>query len=580
MRTVLTVVLCLVQAVWGRVVFLVLEGLTDSLMTRIPTPALDKVIAAGALFPLRPEFPAETLPTLQAMLTGFHSETSGVNGDEVYSMGHTYKPSDMQYWLYNPNISTITELNGYVKKGRTGIINIPGSQFYAKQDTIYHWGTVYQIVEEEKPTSTRRTSRGKRSAKDEELTNQKAKDSEEIVASKPNKSNAASSSKEKEAGSSGVPERDGARNASDTVGEEVPRSKETDHKYYFNKTMDTEWQEWMGKVESVAEWLADTSPVNLVLFKLEQPGQAIRQFGPGSLQAEQAVHKADQLVGELMSLLERRGELDTTNIIITGLHGFVDVSAESAVDISNLADSKDYSIYGTNPVLNLEPDQEKELEVFAALMRGAMDKFVLYDKHHIPEELHYGKCERVTPIVLLAKEGFVFAQPFFKEVKEINIRANRSSLLSNKYGMAGYDNALESMQSFLVMRGPGVTRPNVHPDHTVTIHAVDVFPLLAHFIGLSPPASNGSLVVFRDYLAHPPSHTVQYIKNAIDYIQQKEVLPTASILLGLTVLLLLLVCCCCCCRYRRTKDFSQTHNYRYSQVTYTRVPELPDTVIQ
>ena len=45
---------------------------------------------------------------LQAMLTGFHSETSGVNGDEVYSMGHTYKPSDMQYWLYNPNISTIS----------------------------------------------------------------------------------------------------------------------------------------------------------------------------------------------------------------------------------------------------------------------------------------------------------------------------------------------------------------------------------------------------------------------------------------------------------------------------------------
>ena len=55
-----------------------------------------------------------------------------------------------------------------------------------------------------------------------------------------------------------------------------------------------EWQEWIGKVESVAEWLADTSPVNLVLFKLEQPGQAIRQFGPGSLQAEQAVHKVSR----------------------------------------------------------------------------------------------------------------------------------------------------------------------------------------------------------------------------------------------------------------------------------------------
>ena len=57
--------------------------------------------------------------------------------------------------------------------------------------------------------------------------------------------------------------------------------------------------------------------------------------------------QADQLVGELMSVLERRGELDTTNIIITGLHGFVDVSAESAVDISNLAESKALCILRT-----------------------------------------------------------------------------------------------------------------------------------------------------------------------------------------------------------------------------------------
>ena len=72
--------------------------------------------------------------------------------------------------------------------------------------------------------------------------------------------------------------------------------------------------------------------------------------------------------------------------------------------------------------MNIEPVQEKELEVFAGLMRGDKDKFDLYDKHHIPDQFQYRDSDRVTPIVLVAKEGFVFAQPFFNEVKEINKR--------------------------------------------------------------------------------------------------------------------------------------------------------------
>ena len=45
--------------------------------------------------------------------------------------------------------------------------------------------------------------------------------------------------KENEAGSPGLPGRDGSRNASNTAEDEVPRTKETDHKYYFDKATDT-----------------------------------------------------------------------------------------------------------------------------------------------------------------------------------------------------------------------------------------------------------------------------------------------------------------------------------------------------
>ena len=53
---------------------------------------------------------------------------------------------------------SVKELNGNIVKGRTGIIGVPGAQFYANQNTLNHWGTVYQIVEEvetKKPRSRR-----------------------------------------------------------------------------------------------------------------------------------------------------------------------------------------------------------------------------------------------------------------------------------------------------------------------------------------------------------------------------------------------------------------------------------------
>ena len=65
----------------------------------------------------------------------------------------------------------------------------------------------------------------------------------------------------------------------------------------------------------------------------------------------------------------------------------------------------------------------QELDIFAAMMRGNKDnKFDLYNKHDIPKEYHYKNSERVTDIVLVAKEGYAFATTFFDDVKELNKR--------------------------------------------------------------------------------------------------------------------------------------------------------------
>lgn len=105
----LLLLLLVVEAGAQQALLLVLEGITQDLLDRVPTPALDRLIATGQLARLRPEFPAETLPTLQAMVTGQHSEVTGVLGEEVWGgAGQRLTASqDPEFWSAAPNLTTI-----------------------------------------------------------------------------------------------------------------------------------------------------------------------------------------------------------------------------------------------------------------------------------------------------------------------------------------------------------------------------------------------------------------------------------------------------------------------------------------
>jgi hypothetical protein len=52
------------------------------------------------------------------------------------------------------------------------------------------------------------------------------------------------------------------------------------------------------------------------------------------------------------------------------------VTAEHVFDITNLADTEDYVVYGHTPLLNLQPvDVNKELDIYAALQKARRTKF-------------------------------------------------------------------------------------------------------------------------------------------------------------------------------------------------------------
>jgi hypothetical protein len=98
--------------------------------------------------------------------------------------------------------------------------------------------------------------------------------------------------------------------------------------------------------------------------------------------------QVDQLVGHLVESLTEARLLDSLNLVVTGLHGFAEVSAEHVFDITNLAATEDYVVYGHTPVLNLQPvDVNKELDIYAALQKeltsGTKYSLYTYQRFHI-----------------------------------------------------------------------------------------------------------------------------------------------------------------------------------------------------
>jgi len=538
----------------NKVLFLVLEGLTEALIGRVATPAIDALIAKGAIAGLKPEFPSETLPTLHSMMTGQHTEVTGILDLEV--RGPTpgqilHFDEDEEYWNYSKNLTTVWNLNNGMEGHRTGSILWPGADYpISGLANNLRWGVTFDIsvdVSQWNNNTTAKEERQKRDADKESDENDSSKESDILE-------------------------------VEEVENVHIADTNSSITEYVFNKTTDKEWIMWNSQIKASVEWLTQKDdPVNFVLFNVQQPGQIIRTFGPESDEADFAVQKVDQMIANLIEQLQKKNIFEDVNIIITGCHGFTEVSTDKVFDISSHADQRDF--IGHSPVININAGKH-ELDTYAQLQKGDLDKYDLYTKNLMPDRYHYKNNDRVDDIVLVAKEGFVFASDFWAEVKQLNKEQKRPSNLNNKYGKAGYDNALDSMQSIIILHGPGV-QSQAGPEHLKPmIDAVDVFPLLCHLLQLPPVPSNGSLHAVRNLLSNPPSQSIEVIKKMVNYYTTEDKLPKTVSILVISTLALILLICCGACAIRRRKNIGKNHNYRYSQVNYTKIDDIPDTVIQ
>ena len=62
----------------------------------------------------------------------------------------------------------------------------------------------------------------------------------------------------------------------------------------------------------------------------------------------------------------------------------------------------------------------------------------MYIKEEFPGDDHYASNENVQELIVVANEGFAFANDMRDRMKELDKKANRTSLsLKNVYGLSG-----------------------------------------------------------------------------------------------------------------------------------------------
>lgn len=251
---------------------------------------------------------------------------------------------------------------------------------------------------------------------------------------------------------------------------------------------------WDGKVsadervDQVLQWIdlpADKRPqfITLYLDKVDHEGH---EHGPDSTEVADAMRNYDAALARFIEELKKRDLYKNANIIIVSDHGMTSVDGSRFIILDKWIDLDDVNLVTAGVVTELTPKPGHE---------DVIDKMVAPHEHatcwrkgDVPARLHYGHNPRVPAVVCVAEDGWRIETQSFMDRP-----GHRED-----GGEHGYDNDDPNMRALFIAHGPAFKQGLVVPEFA----NVNVYPLLAHLLGVKPEANDGNLDVTRDMLRY------------------------------------------------------------------------------
>ena len=238
------------------------------------------------------------------------------------------------------------------------------------------------------------------------------------------------------------------------------------------------------KVDQVLEWLrmpAETRPRMITLYFPEVDG-AGHQYGPDSQEVEQAVTLVDSYLQRLLDGLAAVPGGDRVSVLLSADHGMhrYEPGRAHALDVSGM-DGVRFAEGGPYGSIFVEGDAARQAEVRDLIDAQLPDDIGVFLRADVPDHLHYRDSPRVGDIVL---------------VPPLGVTVNRPDL-NNPTGFThGWDPSFREMHSIFLGMGPRL-QENVRMG---PIQHVDVYPLIAELLGLTPAPVDGDLGVWSGVL--------------------------------------------------------------------------------
>ncbi len=234
------------------------------------------------------------------------------------------------------------------------------------------------------------------------------------------------------------------------------------------------------RVQQVLAWL--DLPIaerpRLVTLYFDQFDVAAHATSTFSAESKAALHAIDDALATLLAGLEARGLREGSNVIVLSDHGMSDVRAEDVRYLDDRVDPSLYDVSWWGQITGVAPKAGNTAEVEAALL-GRHDHYACWRKTEMPTQWKFGSSPRIPPIVCQADTGW-----------RVMLRRHPSQQAVK--GEHGFVPEEPQMRAVFIASGPAFRDGTTLP----AFDNVDVYPLLAHLLGIAPAPNDGRLETF------------------------------------------------------------------------------------
>ncbi|ELK08827.1 Ectonucleotide pyrophosphatase/phosphodiesterase family member 6 [Pteropus alecto] len=196
-------------------------------------------------------------------------------------------------------------------------------------------------------------------------------------------------------------------------------------------------------------------------------------YGPSSPQRKDALKAVDTVLKYMTKWIQERQLEDDLNVIIFSDHGMTDIFwMDKVIELNKYINLND-----------LQQAKDRGPVIYNKLR--TVEHMTVYEKEAIPSRFYYKKGKFVSPLTLVADEGW-----FITENREMlpywmNSTGKREGW---QRGWHGYDNELMDMRGIFLAFGPDF-KSNFR---AAPIRSVDVYNVMCNVAGIAPLPNNGS----------------------------------------------------------------------------------------